>query len=331
MHKFVRSLITEWRRLGLPLSNETVVVAVSGGADSLSLLLAIHDLGLRKKLSLRVVVAHFNHKLRGAESDGDEAFVRDISDGLSLEFVRGSRALARKGNLEQNAREARYAFLRRTAVAVGAAAVLTAHTKNDQAETFLMNLIRGSGADGLAGMRPTRSFGASRKIQLARPLLSWASRKDTEEFCDGSGVKYRNDAMNDDEGFTRVRIRKTLIPLLAEFNPKIVDTLANTSQLLRASGSPGDDTGGRLLANSTRTELVLKEIRTLPIADLREVLRAWLRTARGNLRSLELKHIEAVERLILSRKSGKTVELPGGGRVVKQGGRLVFANIKVEK
>ena len=332
MHKFVRSLITEWRKLGLPFSDETIVVAVSGGADSVSLLLAMNDLIVRKKLRLRVIVAHFNHKLRGDESDTDENFVRDTAAALGFEFVAKSSRIKRKGNLEQNARDARYKFLADTARRAGAQYVLTAHTQNDQAETFLMNLIRGSGPDGLTGMSSVRNLNDS--IMLARPLLSWALREGTEEFCRASEVDYRSDRMNDDETFTRVRIRKTVLPLLSELNPRIVGTLARTAELLARESSlsaPASVSENGKQAVFTRDRLDLKSIRPLTKQELYAGLRSWLRFKRGNLRSLQLKHIEAIERLIHSRKSGKTVELPGGGEVVKQRGSLVFSNIKVEK
>ena len=158
MHRFVRSLITEWRKLGLPFTDETLIVAVSGGADSLSLLLALHDLRQRKKLKLRIVAAHFNHKLRGAESDADEEFVKHLAAEKGFELALGHGPIAAEGNLEQNARNARYDFLTRTADNLKAYGVLTAHTMNDQAETFLLNLIRGSGIDGLSGMRPIRDL-----------------------------------------------------------------------------------------------------------------------------------------------------------------------------
>ena len=158
MHKFVRSLITEWRRLKLPVADETIVVAVSGGADSLSLLLALHDLRTRKKLDLRIVTAHFNHKLRGRESDADEEFIKQFAADRGFELALGHGPVAEKGNIEQNARRSRYDFLSRTAESLKAGNVLTAHTLNDQAETFLLNLIRGSGFDGMSGMRPVRAL-----------------------------------------------------------------------------------------------------------------------------------------------------------------------------
>lgn len=324
MDKFVRSLITEWRKLELPFDGETIVIGVSGGADSMSLLLAINDLVTRKKLSHRVIVAHFNHELRGKESDGDERFVQQRAERLEFEFVVGTASIARKGNLEQAARNARYKFLTKVAKENDAFAVLVAHTQNDQAETLLFNLIRGSGPDGLSGMRRIRELEDG--ILLIRPLLSWAKRSDTEDFCRESETKFRTDRMNKDEKFSRVRIRRTILPQLAEINPRIVETLARTADLMHRSSdklasNTGDDNGN----------LAIKVLKAQESGEMYAALRSWLREKRGNLRSLQLKHIEAIERLVLSQKSGKAVELPGGGRVVKQRGSLRFTNIKVEK
>jgi tRNA(Ile)-lysidine synthase len=325
MHKFVRSLITEWRKLDLPFAGETIVLAVSGGADSMSLLLGVDDLGKRKKLTHRVIVAHFNHRLRGEESDGDERFTARQADRLGFEFVSGSAPFPKKGNLEQAARNARYRFLTKIAKQNEAFAVLTGHTQNDQAETLLFNLIRGSGPDGLAGMRQVRELEDG--ILLIRPLLSWATRSDTENFCLFNKVKYQTDRMNTDEKYSRVRIRQSILPRLADLNPKIVETLARTADLMRLS----TDQPTKSLTSDKNGNLGIKELKALKSPERYTTIRSWLRTKRGNLRSLQLKHIEAIERLILSQKSGKTVELPGGGRVVKQAGELTFTNIKVEK
>ncbi len=371
MHKFVRDLITEWRKLGLPFADETIVVAVSGGADSLSLLLALDDLRTRKKLNLRFVAAHFNHKLRGHESDADEEFVKHLASEKGFELAIGHSPIAAKGNVEQNARDARYDFLTRTANNLRAYGVLTAHTMNDQAETFLLNLIRGSGMDGLSGMRPIRelrdteteaAISASPRPhvsespflpfsstpQLIRPLLTWARRTDTENFCRECGVEYRYDTMNEDLSFKRVRIRKILLPVLSDLNPKIIETLARTADLMSqaepptpllpeegwpkvgAVGAAGDPELGDT-SNEFSPYLLIKDLKILDKPKLYRTLRVWLRTHRGDLRSISLKHIESIERLILSPKSGRLVELPDRGTVRRHDGRLRFENIKVDK
>ena len=341
MHNFVRNLLTEWRKLGLPFAVETFVVAVSGGADSVSLLLALHELRNLKKLNFRFVIAHFNHDLRGAESANDVEFVRGLTTKFNFEFACGIQNSASKiqnqnGNLEQNARLARYDFLYETAENLNASGILTAHTLNDQAETFLLNLIRGSGLDGLGGMKPVRSRKADDKneitdpksqIRLIRPLLNWARREDTENFCRLNQVEFRSDPMNENLAFKRVRIRKVLLPLLQDFNPKIIETLANTASLLREDAEFLESAAKKnapkidALADEGQT---IKDLKDLFPSMRRQILRAWLKEERGDLRALEAKHFQAIERLIFSRKSGTTVELPNGELVIKKAGKLKF-------
>ncbi len=336
MHKFVRNLITEWRRLGLPIKGETVVVAVSGGADSTALQLALADLKDRKKLDLKFIAAHFNHKLRGRESDEDERFVKALAKTCGLSFVRAAGDLNGSSNLEERARIVRYDFLAGTAQKRKARFVLTAHTINDQAETFLLNLIRGSGPDGLAAMGTVREITSDvssksairnpkSQISLVRPMLRWAQREETEAYCRARGVEFRVDRMNDDRSFNRVRIRKDVLPLLAELNPNIVKTLARTSELIRARPLRTAHS-----SSENHDEITVSNAKKLEKPALYSLLRSWLREKRGNLRGLQLKHIEAIERLVNSPKSGRIVELPGGGQVVKRSGRLAFRNIKLE-
>jgi tRNA(Ile)-lysidine synthase len=324
MRSFERNLITEWRRVELPLSETTVVVAVSGGADSVSLLLGVNELQKLSKLDIRIVAAHFNHDLRGEESDEDESFVRTLCSDRKIELATAKSTQKHLSNVEQGARIERYAFLHQVAENVNAALVLAGHTLDDQAETFLLNLIRGSGIRGLSGMRPVRDLTSSATgIKLVRPLITWARRADTEAYCRELAVDYRVDTMNEDEAFTRVRIRKILLPLLKDFNPKIVERLTETARLLRDEIPDEPEV--------TAGDLKLVDLKELSDAEMGRLLRIWLTANRGSLRQIELKHIDSIRRLVSSRKSGKTVELPGGDAVVKEGGKLVFGKNMVEK
>jgi tRNA(Ile)-lysidine synthase len=343
VRNFLRNFITEWRKLDLPFADATFIAAVSGGADSVSLLLALKELRDLKKLDLRFVIAHFNHQLRGDESDKDEEFVRHLTTEYGFELAVGRGNVSHEGNLEQNARNARYEFLTRTAENLHATGVLTAHTMNDQAETFLINLIRGSGIDGLAGMKALRGLKSqatsprsqgedqvplfNEEIPLIRPLLNWAKRADTENFCRELGVEYRYDTMNEDLAFKRVRVRKVLLPMLEDMNPKIVETLAQTAGLLRLETERKETKMEEPVKGTGEIPdgaLSLKELKLIETAELYNKLRVWLGERRGNLRRLELKHIESIERLIHSKKSGKTIELPGGDTVVKRRGMIMF-------
>lgn len=340
MNKFVRSLITEWRKMSLPFADEKILVAVSGGADSVSLALALHQLRELKKLKTEFIIAHFNHKLRDAESENDERFVKKLAENLKFQFVCGKPKVKiqnQKGNLEQLARNYRYDFLLKIAVKLNVSSVLTAHTLNDQAETFLFNLLRGSGIDGLSAMKAKKSLESEEKlksripnlksqIELARPLLNWAKREDTEKFCRENNVEFRRDAMNDDLKFSRARIRKELIPFLRNYNPKIVEILAKTSDLL------GKDAKVLAAQNEEIPEiLAVSKLKELPKNARLRYLRNWLENRRGNLRQIESIHLEAIEKLILSEKSGRIVELPNNEKVIKSRGKLSFELNKVEK
>lgn len=332
MNNFTRRLLTEWRKLGLPFENETFVIAISGGADSCALWLAIDDLIKCKKFNNRFIAAHFNHNLRGTESEQDEKFVREIAVRLGFEFVsKTASEISEKNNLEQNARFARYLFLEEIAGNLKAKTVLTAHTVNDQAETFLQNLIRGSGIEGLGAIKEIRPLNKESEIQLVRPLLNWAKRKDTENFCHQNELEFRNDSMNNDLAFNRVRIRKILIPMLEDFNPKIISKLAKTAKLLREDFDELENAGVEKMrffySNTEKTELSLGDLKDVFPSMRRRILRLWLKENRGDLRRLNSKHIQAIENLAFSRKSGKEIELPGEIKIVKKNGNLKISKI----
>src|SRR5690242_11540443 len=200
INQFTRVLLVEWRKLKLPLAAETFVVGVSGGADSTALLLALHELKSAGKLSVKICVAHLDHKLRKT-SGQDARWVSDLAAKLGYDCVIGrskvaENARANNDNLEQAAREARYAFLQRTAKRVSAGYVLTGHTMDDQAETVLLRLMRGSGGFGLGGMDAVRPLAKNSSIKLVRPLL-WARRIETEDYCRLRKTEFLSDEMND--------------------------------------------------------------------------------------------------------------------------------------
>ena len=304
----------------------------------MSLLLAIDDMRKRKKLDLRIAAAHFDHNVR-PDSFSDLNFVALFARERGFELAHAQWQRSPRGNLEQTARGARYEFLKKTADNLNASWVLTAHTMNDQAETFLINLIRGSGSAGLGGMKPIRElkvdlpetmvqdeepylpFGGS-SVKLVRPLLNWAKRRDTENFCLENKIDFRRDPMNEDLNFRRVWVRKVLIPMLQEANPKIVETLCRTAEMLRsASNAEPDITNSGSGEYPATGNLDLKHLRTLDSTHLYPVLRDWIKIHRGNLRGIGHKHVEAIENLIHSQKSGRVAEVPGGA-VVKHGGLL---------
>jgi len=340
MNNFTRQLLIEWRKLGFPFEDATIIIAVSGGADSVSLALALSELKTRQKLNLRFVLAHFNHKLRGEESERDESFVKNLAEKFDFELVIGEGEISKNENLEQSARKARYDFLTETAENLRAFAVLTAHTLNDQAETFLISLIRGSGLEGLGAMKTLRILNEEKskienqksKILLIRPLLSWAKRIDTENFCHLNEIEFRYDSMNEDLAFRRVRVRKILLPMLQDFNPKIIENLSQTAFLLQKDFETLENYRRENVETEFfEAEISLKKLRDLTESERNNAIRRWLKNLRGDLRALDAKHFEAIERLIFSRKSGKLVELPNGETITKSAGNLYFEKGKVEK
>jgi tRNA(Ile)-lysidine synthase len=241
----VRKVEKALRRLG---AEDGLVVAVSGGPDSVALLRALHE----DRGTGPLTAAHLNHQLRGAESDADEAFVRDLCAGLSVDYrcdrldVRGA-AEAERGNLEGVARRLRYDWLARVAEEVGAAWVATGHTANDQAETVLHRLLRGAGLRGLRGIAACRPL--SGRVRLVRPLLA-ATRDEVMAYLDSIGQSYREDSTNRDPALTRNRIRHQLLPRLAvEHNPQIVAVLGRlASQAEEVYGAEEEQARGLLAA-----------------------------------------------------------------------------------
>ena len=335
LSEFARSLGREWKKLGLA-ADAKVVVAVSGGADSVSLLLGLDELSKANKLELKIVVAHLDHALR-KESRADARWVTALGRRLSYEVVsrrvnveKQTRRTA--DNLEQTARRTRYSFLAEVARARRAAIVVTAHTMDDQAETILLNLLRGSGMDGLGGIESVRPIVERSRILLARPLVSWARRNETESYCDDRGVAFRVDEMNANEQFARVRVRRRLLPLMESFNPRITEGLARTAELLREDSEALAGAAKVLieLANGKKSgtkgslSLSLDLLAQAQPALRRRALRQWIRQCRGDLRRLERVHILAVESLLFGNRGGRTIELPGGAKVSRKDGLLHY-------
>jgi len=337
LSRFAQSLLREWKRLSLPLTDANIVVAVSGGADSVALLLSLDELIKSRRLKLEMMVAHLNHRLRGKASDADALWVGSLAERLGYRAVVGSvdvkrRAVKTGDNLEQAARRARYEFLEKNTRRLPANVVLTAHTMDDQAETVLLNLLRGSGGAGLGGVEPVRPLVAESKILLARPLIAWAQRQDTENYCRQQSVEFRTDEMNLNEKFVRVRVRRQLLPLMQTFNPKLVAGLARTAELLREDSSALDRGAARLLELSLEQDLAAADGAFLRLDLLaaaapalrRRALRLWLEQCRGDLKRLERVHIAALERLVQGSRGGRVIELPGGAKVSRKRGLLKF-------
>lgn len=350
LSRFAQRLFAEWKRLELPTDREAVVVAVSGGADSMALLLGLCELKGRARLALSLTVAHLDHGLRGEAGASDASWVAEQSSALGCEVTLGSaavkeRARETRDNLEQAARRARYEFLAAVAHERQARLILAAHTLDDQAETVLLRLLRGSGAEGLSGIEPLRWLDKENGLLIARPLLGWARRAETEGYCLERGIEPRVDAMNRDEKYARVRVRRNLLPLMQTLNGRIVEALARSARLLREDAAALELAAAALLREASAVDddkrsaepppslpaLRVNVLKDAPVALRRRALRQWIGRGRGDLRRLEMAHLLAVESLLGGERGGRRIELPGGASISRKRGLLYFDLKRVEK
>jgi tRNA(Ile)-lysidine synthase len=306
-----------------------VVVALSGGPDSVGLVHLLRDLGPGAGFTL-AGIAHFNHQLRGIEADADEAFCRRLaaSLGVPIETGRGDvRGFAerQKRSIEDAARSRRYEFLHEAGQRLDADAIAVGHTRDDQAETFLLRLIRGSGTRGLGSIRPKAGM-------IVRPLLE-TSRQDVRAYVTARGLEYREDATNLDVQIPRNRIRHELLPYLErEFSPNIVEVLAREAALAQIDDDRLERDAIDLVAS-----IVLSTTDAQFPADDRIVIDAQaLRSIHPAVASRVVRHglvlaaqghfigAEAIDRLLTFAREGKPggrLSLPGC-EAVHEGDRL---------
>jgi tRNA(Ile)-lysidine synthase len=287
---------------------DRVLVAVSGGPDSVALLAALTSLSAC--LEIDVCAAHLNHHLRGEEAQRDQACAQSVAATLGVRCVVGDAvALDSRSNLEARAREQRYAFLARVAESEGCSKIATGHTMDDQAETLLMRLLRGTGWDGLACIQPVRAG------RIVRPLIE-CSRQQVLAFLKANALPSCGDSSNDDRRMLRNRVRHDVLPLLRSINPNVVRTIASTVQILSGEAEMLD----------ARVRSLCVVVPSLPVAAIVDapaalrgrLVRTWLRDQRGDLRRLTAAHIRAVIELALSERPSGQVQLPGGQHVVRE-------------
>jgi tRNA(Ile)-lysidine synthase len=355
-HGGVRSEVLRYiRKRGLMRAGDRVAVAVSGGADSVALLRVLLD--LRSELGVVLGVAHFNHGLRGKDSEADEAFVAGLARQYGLGFFSGNadvrtHALNNKLSLEAAGRELRYTWLKRIADEQAFDSVATAHTLDDQAETVLLKLLRGAGTRGLAGIYPSLEIGTSTnfraggrsadRARIVRPLLSM-TRHEVETYLSALGQSWREDMSNIDKRLARNRLRHELLPLLQhEYNPNIRRVLSDTAELARAEeeywqplvarelemrlGLEGSDAAGGVptLPESGisgtghgKTGLSLRNFQHLPLALQRRLLRSF---AESEDLALDFEHVERLVRC--ARGESSKTELAEEWLAFRKGQRL---------
>ncbi|MFC2049682.1 tRNA lysidine(34) synthetase TilS [Chloroflexota bacterium] len=322
------------RKHNLFSAGDRLVVAVSGGGDSVCLLHIL--MRWRKELGVELHLAHLNHQLRGAESDSDASYVSDLAQRLDVSATIERRDVAayhgqKGGSLEEAAREMRYSFLAEVAGRIDASKVVVGHTRDDHIETIVMHLLRGAGTNGLCGLQPhsVLPWGEkSSQLEIVRPLLE-LTRQETLDYCQLYNLAPRSDSSNVSTSFLRNRVRLELLPVLRSYNPGIDKALLRLADIAVDDISFIEEKALLLWKKIAREEgdviyLDMSKTAALPRAVQRQVFRKAVKQLRGNLKDVEADHIEAMMDL-LSKPAGKKLCLPDGLTLSTEYGRLVLA------
>jgi tRNA(Ile)-lysidine synthase len=305
----------------------TVVVAVSGGQDSCALLHGLYT--LNSELGLNLQVAHLNHGFRGAEADADAEFVRAFAEGLGLSSsiekrdVPGAKRLLHASN-QDAARTVRHQFLQRVAVEVGAETIALGHTRDDRVETILLNILRGSGIEGLRGLAPVSE-------NRVRPLLD-VTREQTGAYCKLHGIAFREDVSNVSPAYTRNRIREELLPHLESYyNPGTRAAILRLSELAAEDSAVLHELSQEALERATLNisegsiVLSIEVLKNLPPALTRRAVRHAIERVRGSLEDITFAAVQRASALIES--PGSSFELPGTRTVIsRRGDRLEISS-----
>jgi tRNA(Ile)-lysidine synthase len=311
---------------------DTVVVALSGGADSCALLLNL--VGLVQTYCLKMIVAHLNHGLRQEESDEDEVFCRNLTQQFGLDFVTGKMchtSIPKGVSPEDFFRQERYRFLDKVAADHGANKIALGHQLHDQAETVLLNILRGSGLDGLKGFLPMR------ENKYIRPLME-VSRQEISDFLKEAGIEYRQDSSNTSKAYLRNRIRGELIPCLKEkYNPRIEQNLVRMAEIIRRDDEFLNEYVNEILASphlqkkKNAVSFSAEYFKTLPDSLGFRLLKALLEGLAPEGKGFSSSHIQSLADLINKSSSGKRISLPYGLDAQKEYDRIVIESGRIEK
>ncbi len=312
---------------------DCLLLAVSGGPDSVCLLHLM--VTLKDCLGIKLHIAHLDHQLRGDESTGDAVYVTELAEKLGVPLtlskgdVNGYRE-KHKLSLEEAARDVRYSFLAETAVAVGAVAIFTGHTLDDQVETILLHIIRGSGIHGLVGLKPKSSrYLNGKTLDIIRPLLE-ISRDETQEYCRQYDLMPRSDSTNLSLSPLRNRIRQKLLPELKNYNPRVVNSLLRTSSIVADEVEFLDNELKQVWDDVVKEMdgviiLDKEKCDALPTALKRHMLRVAIKKLLGTLKDIEERHIEEIIG-VSGKQAGKYINLPYGLIFAVEYGRYILGN-----
>jgi len=323
-------------RFSLLKKNNKVLLCVSGGPDSVAMLHAFHLLSRSRKLKL--FVGHFNHHLRGIESKEDEKYVVSLAKKLKIPILLGEEdtnefASVNKLSLEDGARRLRYNFFLQIAKELKMGLIATAHTKDDQAETVLMKLLRGSGLRGLRGILPKSDLCG---VTLIRPLLD-VTRKEVEQYLDKRKIKPRIDSSNSRLIYSRNKVRLKLIPYLKKnYSPKLTELLASLSDTLSEDYEYlflEQMAIFNKLAKKSKNQITfsLSHFMRNHASAQRFLARNAIEELKGDLDNIDFKHWQEIEDLVSNRRVGSIVDLPGKVSVLKTRSALKFYILNKQK
>lgn len=317
------------RRRGLFGGVQRLVIAVSGGPDSMALFFALLRIGRASKSGPELVVAHLDHGLRPSSSE-DARFVAQAAANAGIEAVVeridvAAEAASRRENIEATGRAVRYGFLARVAAERRAEAVATGHTATDQAETVVMRLARGTGVDGLAGIAASRELATG--TRLVRPMID-STRDDVLAYCLDREIRFLEDATNADLQRSRAFARHELLPRLERVSPGAAANFARAARLAEDdrkffSLRVAETMAAWGVATVGRVELPVAAVAALEPALRRRVLREAVRRARGDLVRIDMGHIEAIDGLLDEDRHGREATLPLGIRARRVGESLI--------
>ena len=318
---------------GMLEENDSVLVGVSGGADSISLVHILSEIA--PLFSLKLGVAHLNHSLRGNESDNDARFVVSVSDKLCLPcFIEKTDVIKYKTenglSIEEAGRRVRYAFFEKIAQKEGFNKIALGHTSDDNAELILMYLIRGSGPLGISGIPPVRGVFKT-NLLIIRPLIKTA-RFDIIKYISAKSLPYVVDKSNKDMKYLRNRIRHNLIPELEEnYNPKIVETINRLALIMRSENEWMENelkstlNKNTLFMGNNRIVLSASGIKALHPAAKRRITRSAIEMVNGTLRRISYLHIELAADQLASDSDSWSLDLPDRIRITRTGKELVVS------
>ena len=324
-HILIRDVKNTMMKYNMVLPGELIIVAVSGGPDSICLMDILACLS--KEMDTTLVIAHYGHGLRPEEDAYETDMVREYARSLNVPFEteRASGLGLVSSSLEEKARELRYDFLERIRIKYNAHKIAMGHNLNDQAETVLMRLLRGSGMTGLSGIPPVRDN------TVIRPLIE-TGRQDIINYLKSGNLKYATDSSNKDNRFLRNKIRMELLPEMIKYQPGLIEILGKLARNLRDENSFFESLAEKWVDERLEQDekgdsfLYIHSLKDLPNAFIRRIIRSVIRRHHKTLYAVRWDHVQNIIDLISNARPNISINLPEGLVIRKEYNRLIFTS-----